>query len=497
MTELFDDLFVFEMANNHQGSVPHGLRIIEAMGRVAAAHGIRGAVKIQLRDLDTFIHPDWKGREDVKHIPRFESTRLSRSEFRQLVDATRAAGLHTVATPFDEASVDACLDLDVEILKVASCSARDWPLLAAVARADRPVIASTGGLDLAEIDRLVSYLRKRVPALALMHCVSLYPTPPEACALGFVERLARRHPGVTVGYSGHESPEDTDVVTIAVAKGARVLERHVGVPIEGSPLNAYSMDPEQTDRWVRAALRARILAGDGTKEVGTPELEALRSLERGAFARRRIAKGERIGPDDVFFAMPCAAGQVTSGEFGRLRSHFTASRDYAAQDPIHEPVPEDPMRRVRDFVHQAKGMLHEAGVRLGDELTVELSHHHGLEAFDRVGCVLVNLVNREYCQKVLIQLPGQSHPRHRHRRKEETFQVLAGDIEVELEGEVHALGPGDRLLVERGAWHSFRTRGGAIVTEVSTTHVVGDSEYEDPAIAELDPIQRKTILERW
>lgn len=497
MTDLFDDLFIFEMANNHQGSVPHGLRIIEAMGRIARTHHIRGAVKIQLRDLDTLIHPAWKGREDAKHISRFESTRLSRSEFRQLVDATRSADLHTVATPFDETSVETCLDLGVEILKVASCSARDWPLLEAVASAGKPVIASTGGLDLAEIDRLVNFLRKRVPALALLHCVSLYPTPAEAACLAFIEQLTRRHPHVTVGYSGHESPDDCDVVKIAVAKGARVLERHVGVAREDSPLNAYSLDPEQVDRWVRAALRARLLAGDGSKEVGPAELESLRSLERGAFARRRIAKGERIDPGDVFFAMPCAPGQVTSGEFGRLRSHFVASRDYEAQDPVHEPVPEDPMRRVRDFLHQAKGMLHEAGIRLADELTVELSHHHGLATFDRVGCVLVNLVNREYCQKILIQLPGQSHPRHRHRRKEETFHVLAGDIEIDLDGEVHALGPGDRLLVERGAWHSFRSRGGAIVSEVSTTHVANDSEYEDPAIAELDPIQRKTILERW
>jgi N-acetylneuraminate synthase len=72
MTNAFPDLlFVFEMANNHQGDVEHGARIISEMGQIAARHGVRAAVKLQYRDLDTFIHPDFVGRADLKHIPRF------------------------------------------------------------------------------------------------------------------------------------------------------------------------------------------------------------------------------------------------------------------------------------------------------------------------------------------------------------------------------------------------------------------------------------------
>ena len=63
MTNAFPDLlFVFEMANNHQGDVEHGARIISEMGQIAARHGVRAAVKLQYRDLDTFIHPDFVGR---------------------------------------------------------------------------------------------------------------------------------------------------------------------------------------------------------------------------------------------------------------------------------------------------------------------------------------------------------------------------------------------------------------------------------------------------
>ena len=58
--DIFQDLFIFEMANSHQGSVGHGIDIIRAMGRVARKYNVKAAVKLQYRDMDTFIHPDFK-----------------------------------------------------------------------------------------------------------------------------------------------------------------------------------------------------------------------------------------------------------------------------------------------------------------------------------------------------------------------------------------------------------------------------------------------------
>ena len=82
-------------------------------------------------------------------------------------------------------------------------------------------------------------------------------------------------------------------------------------------------------------------------------------------------------------------------------------------------------------------------------------------------------------------------------KKEETFQLLHGDIEVTLNEVVHNLVLGDLLLVERGTWHSFVTTKGCIFEEVSTTHIIGDSYYEDTKIATLDVMQRKTLLTMW
>ena len=110
MTTPFQDLFIFEMANNHQGSVEHGRRIIDAMAQIAERHGIRAAVKFQYRDLDSFIHPDYREREDVAHIPRFLSTRLDDGAFQALVAHVRDRALLPVITPFDEASVRKAAD---------------------------------------------------------------------------------------------------------------------------------------------------------------------------------------------------------------------------------------------------------------------------------------------------------------------------------------------------------------------------------------------------
>jgi len=67
----FKGLFIYDMANNHQGSVEHGLKIINEIAKVSREEGVRGALKFQFRHLDTFIHPDFKNNPNLPHIPRF------------------------------------------------------------------------------------------------------------------------------------------------------------------------------------------------------------------------------------------------------------------------------------------------------------------------------------------------------------------------------------------------------------------------------------------
>ena len=494
---LFEDLFIFEMANSHQGSVEHGIDIIKAMGRIARKYNIKAAVKLQYRNLNTFIHPEYKEREDVKHIPRFMSTKLDVDQFTQLVDVIHEEGLIAMSTPFDEDGVDWCMDQGVDIIKVASCSALDWPLLTKIAFTHKPIIISTGGKILSDIDKLYNFFTHKGCEFAFLHCIAQYPAPLEQLQLDFIDRMNRRYPDVTIGYSGHEDPDDSIVPMLAVAKGARILERHVGLPTETITLNNYSMNPEQADKWVKSILDARMICRtkkDNDKYVSQEELDSLRSLMRGVYLKREIRAGEKVMTEDVYFAMPCQEKQMTSGEFV---DGTEAGRDYAANEPFMEKRKVTDLNLVRSVVHDAKGMLYEAGIALGKDFEVELSHHYGMKHFRQTGAIIISIINREYCKKLLVILPGQKHPIHMHKVKEETFQLLYGDLTVNMEGEDIYMKPGDIQTVLRGEKHSFTSVRGAIFEEVSTTHIKNDSYYEDPVIRALDPIERKTILKKW
>ena len=198
VSNIFEDLFIFEMANSHQGSVEHGIDIVHAMGKIARKYNIKAAVKLQYRNLDNFIHPDYVNRKDINHVPRFMSTRLNYDQFSQIVDAVREEGMLTMVTPFDEDSVDWCMDQGIDIIKVASCSALDFPLLLKVAQTHKPVILSTGGKTISDIDKIYNFLTHKGCDFAFMHCVAEYPTPMERLQLDFIDKMNRRYPHITV-----------------------------------------------------------------------------------------------------------------------------------------------------------------------------------------------------------------------------------------------------------------------------------------------------------
>lgn len=494
----FEGLFTYDLANNHQGDVEHGLKIIREIGKVSAEGGVRGAFKFQFRHIDTFIHPDFKERKDVKHIPRFVDTALTKEDHARLTQAVRESGMYTMCTPFDEESVDLINELGIEIIKIASCSAADWPLLEKVADAHKPVVASTAGLSMDKIDRLVSFFEFKKVNFALMHCVALYPTPMDKLELNQIRLLKERYPDVPVGFSTHEDPDNFIPVRMAYALGARLFERHVGIAAGKYKLNAYSSTPEQVAGWIKAYNEAKAACGGEFRSPAPPEeLASLRSLMRGVYAKEEIKKGDKITRGKTFFAMPLQEKQLTSGEWV---DGFEADRDYAANEPINEIVANSPLPE-REIIYrimlQVRGMLNQARIVIGRDSSIELSHHYGLERFREFGAVIITCINRQYCKKLIVLLPRQKHPYHFHKRKEETFQLLYGDMEVELAGKRIKVGLGDTILVEPGTWHKFHTLDGAIFEEVSTTHYNDDSFYEDERIARLPRERRKTVISNW
>jgi len=494
----FKHLFIFEMANNHMGDVEHGLRIIRSMREVAGGTDLQFAVKLQYRDLDTFIHPDHRTQSDFKYVQRFQSTRLSRENMKRLKDEIHAQGFLAICTPFDEPSVGLIEEHGFDVIKVGSCSFSDWPLLERIARTDKSVIVSTAGATLEEMDNVVSFLEHRGKDFCLMACVGEYPTRKENLHLGQIGFLANRYPEAVIGYSTHEPPENTDAVKMAVACGARVFERHVGVPTETRPLNAYSSTPEQVARWLASAREAMAMLGETRQRRGfsEKELEDLRGLKRGVFARERIAPGQEIGPANIFLAIPNQKGQLLANDLSKYARYVSRAPIEPGRPVMREQANFLNLReKVLAIIGQVRRILLDSKIFLPNKIEFELSHHYGIEKFEAWGAAIINCINREYCKKIIVLLPGQRHPSHFHVKKEETFQVLYGDVTIALEGVEKAYRPGDMAVIERNVKHSFRSQGGAVFEEVSTTHFKGDSYYDDPAVTANT--NRKTEMTFW
>ena len=187
--DLFENLFVLELANNHLGSLDRGLKIIRDHGTVARYNNIKAAIKLQFRDVDEFVHPDFKGNQDVRYIKKTEATKVSKEDFTKMVEEIKKMSAIPMATPFDEASVDLCVEFDMPIIKIASSDMNDWPLINKIASTRRPVIVSTGGASEKDLDDLVTFFEHRDIPLAINHCVSLYPSEDDILQLDQIETV--------------------------------------------------------------------------------------------------------------------------------------------------------------------------------------------------------------------------------------------------------------------------------------------------------------------
>jgi len=494
----FENLIILDLANNHQGDLEHGINIIKAMGGVVNELGMKAALKFQFRQLDTFIHPDFKDREDVAHIPRFFGTRLSVNDYEKLIKEVRNQGMISMCTPFDEESVDVIKKLDIEIMKIASCSAMDIPLIEKAASAKLPTVVSTGGATVNQIDHMVQIMEYNKLDFAIHHCVSIYPTPDEKLQLNQIEFLKNRYKDVPIGWSTHEDPNDTITIQLAAAKGAVLFERHVGMETKKHKLNKYSSSPIQVKKWLEAYKKVKTVLGSIHRAPSPPEeKDALLTLMRGVYARKTINKGDKIKRSDVFFAMPPTNGGLISGQW---RKNLSANKKYEANEPLNKEIVDNKLTEkqiINEIMLQVKGMLNDARINIGKGSKIEISHHYGLNRFREFGVVIIDVINREYCKKLLVQLPRQKHPYHFHKKKEETFQILYGDLEVEKDGNPYHLKTGDLFLVEPNNWHKFSTLDGVIFEEISTTHYNDDSFYQDEYIANLSREMRKTVVKNW
>jgi N-acetylneuraminate synthase len=319
--EIFNGLFVLELANNHLGNLERGLSQVEEFSQVVRFNNVKAAIKLQFRDMDTFVHPEYVGSKDVKYIKKTTEKKLTKKEYKILVDKIVSSGCIPMSTPFDEASVDLCQEFNLPIIKVASSDINDWPLLEKIAKTKKPVILSNGGSSLKDMDDVVAFFLNRDISIALNHCVSLYPSEDCDLELNQIEFLKNRYPEIVIGQSTHEYHDWTNSMLIAYAKGARTFERHIDTPMDGYEMQIYNSTPEQFDIWFKAYHKAIEMCGGSAEQKrrnSEREIKYLDALVRGVFARKDIPKGYVVKKEEFeeyfYLAVPLHKGQLSVRE---------------------------------------------------------------------------------------------------------------------------------------------------------------------------------------
>jgi quercetin dioxygenase-like cupin family protein len=287
-------------------------------------------------------------------------------------------------------------------------------------------------------------------------------------------------------------------IQIAIAKGACIFEKHVAVETQEFKKNDYSATPDQITRWLQSAERAYRMSGVvGERSKSThKELADLRQFKRGVFASQKIARGKKIDQANTFYAFPSADGQLLANDIAKYTEYF-ADSDIEKNAPIQASCLNavDKRENIYSIVQRVKEILSKGNVVVPGMAALEISHHYGLDRFDDIGCTIINVVNREYCKKLIVLCPGQKHPEQYHNVKEETFVVLHGDVQVTLDGVVKKCKIGDVVTVTRGTKHILESESGAVIEEISSTHYKDDSYYTDEAI--LQNKYRKTFISYW
>jgi len=249
--------------------------------------------------------------------------------------------------------------------------------------------------------------------------------------------------------------------------------------------------------WLTAAARACAMCGDvAWPQATAAEAESLQSLRRGVFLTRDVGAGEVIEDTAVCFAFPPAPGQITANQWSKYTRHV-------ARTPLTKGAPllaeQVDARREREQVFAAvtavRRLLQAGAIVVPGKSDLEISHHYGMERFAEFGLVMITVVNREYCKKLVVMLPGQTHPEQYHLQKEETFVVLHGSMTVWLDENPRRVSRGDVITVQRGVRHRFHSEDGVVFEEISSTHHADDSFYTDPAIGANT--RRKTLLTHW
>jgi sialic acid synthase len=300
---------VAEVGHNHQGDLEQAKLLIEAAKDCGA-----DAVKLQKRSNRTLFTREFYDQpydNEFSFGPTYgehrEALELGPDEYVALQMHAREVGITFFATAFDFESADFLAGLDVPAFKIASGDIRNTPLLRHVAGLGKPVIISTGGADLADVERAVDTVLPLNEELCVLQCTAAYPCDTDDLNLSVITTLRERFPELVIGLSDHQNGIAMSVV--AYMLGARVIEKHFTLnhAAKGTD-HAFSLMPEGLRKLVRDLHRVPGALGDGVKRPLKIEEKPIQKMGKKLVAARDLEEGTVLSSEDIAIKSPSDGG---------------------------------------------------------------------------------------------------------------------------------------------------------------------------------------------
>jgi len=300
-----DCYVIAEIGHNHQGKLKTCMELFKVAKECGA-----DAVKLQKRDNRSlytkagyekpYDNPNSYGATYGEHR---EALEFGESEYKELKAYAKEIGLTLFATAFDVASVDFLAKLDMPAFKVASGDLKNTPLLTHMAQVGKPMILSTGGGTMQDVNRAYDAVMPINPQMCLLQCTAGYPAAFEELNLRVITTFRERFPQLVVGLSSHDN--GIAMALAAYMLGARVVEKHFTLnhTWKGTD-HAFSLEPIGLQKMVRDLRRARVAMGDGVKRVYDSEVTPMVKMGKQMVAARDLPAGHAIRREDIAIKSP-------------------------------------------------------------------------------------------------------------------------------------------------------------------------------------------------
>lgn len=296
---------IAELSANHNGKLETAFRIIDKAKKAGA-----DAIKLQTYTADTItLDSDaeefqirgglWDGKTLYK---LYQEAHMPWEWHEPLFEHARKLGITIFSSPFDTTAVDLLESLNTPAYKIASFEAIDLPLIKYVASTGKPLIISTGMADAEEIAEAIEAAREGgCKELAILHCVSGYPSPAEDYNLRTIPDMIAKH-GLVTGLSDHTLDNTTAVTSVAL--GASIIEKHFTLDRSGGgPDDSFSLEPQELAVLCRDAKTAwqalgRVDYGRKSSEQGNVK------FRRSLYFVKDMKAGDVITTDSIRSVRP-------------------------------------------------------------------------------------------------------------------------------------------------------------------------------------------------